>query len=30
MRKVYDSLADGMTINFPDKLTAYIKEKTQV
>lgn len=26
MRKVYDSMADGMTVNFPDKLTAYIKD----
>jgi glycerophosphoryl diester phosphodiesterase len=24
MRQVYDSGADGMTVNFPDKLTAYI------
>ncbi len=28
MRTVYDSGADGMTVNFPDKLTAYIKECT--
>ena len=27
MRQVYDSMADGMTVNFPDKLTAYIKEQ---
>jgi len=27
MRKVYDAMADGMTVNFPDKLTAYIKSK---
>lgn len=27
MRQVYDSGADGMTVNFPDKLTAYIGEK---
>lgn len=27
MRQVFDSGADGMTVNFPDKLTAYIKEK---
>ncbi len=26
MRAVYDSGADGMTVNFPDKLAAYIKE----
>lgn len=26
MRQVYDSMADGMTVNFPDKLTAYIQE----
>ena len=25
MRCVYDSGADGMTVNFPDKLTAYLK-----
>ena len=29
MRAVYDMGADGMTVNFPDKLTAYIKERTQ-
>ena len=29
MRSVYDAGADGMTVNFPDRLTAYIKEKTQ-
>lgn len=29
MRQVYDSMADGMTVNFPDKLTAYIQEQTQ-
>jgi glycerophosphoryl diester phosphodiesterase len=28
MRQVYDSMADGMTVNFPDKLSAYIKEQT--
>ncbi len=27
MKKVYDSGADGMTVNFPDLLTKYIKEK---
>ncbi|MBQ2757686.1 MAG: MBL fold metallo-hydrolase [Clostridia bacterium] len=27
MRHVYDCGADGMTVNFPDKLTAYIKEQ---
>ena len=27
MRSVYDSGADGMTVNFPDKLVAYIEEK---
>ena len=26
MRQVYFAGADGMTVNFPDKLTAYIKE----
>lgn len=26
MRQVYDAMADGMTVNFPDKLTAYIQE----
>lgn len=26
MRHVYDSLCDGMTVNFPDKLTEYIKK----
>ncbi len=29
MRQVYDSMADGMTVNFPDKLAAYIKETEQ-
>ena len=29
MRAVYNAGADGMTVNFPNKLTAYIKEKTQ-
>lgn len=28
MCKVYDSGADGMTVNFPDKLAAYIKQST--
>ena len=27
MKKVYDAGADGMTVNFPDKLTEYIAEK---
>ena len=27
MKKVYDAGADGMTVNFPDKLTEYIGEK---
>ena len=27
MRQVYDSMADGMTVNFPDKLFAYINEQ---
>jgi len=27
MRTVYDAGADGMTVNFPDKLTAYIEQK---
>lgn len=27
MHHVYDCGADGMTVNFPDKLTAYIKEQ---
>jgi len=26
MKNVYDCMADGMTVNFPDKLTAYIQE----
>ena len=29
MRNVYDSLCDGMTVNFPDELTKYIKEKSE-
>ena len=29
MRNVYDSMADGMTVNFPDKLNAYIKVKAE-
>ncbi len=29
MRQVYDSMADGMTVNFPDKLFAYMKEQTE-
>ena len=28
MGQVYDAGADGMTVNFPDKLTAYIAEQT--
>ena len=28
MRTVYDSMADGMTVNFPDKLVEYIKLQT--
>lgn len=28
MRQVYDSGADGMTVNFPDKLTSYISEQS--
>ena len=27
MKNVYDAGVDGMTVNFPDKLTEYIKEK---
>jgi len=27
MRSVYDAMADGMTVNFPDKLTEYIASK---
>lgn len=30
MRQVYDAGADGMTVNFPDKLTAYIQQKAEV
>ena len=29
MRQVYDAGAEGMTVNFPDKLTKYIAEKTK-
>ena len=29
MKYVYDCMADGMTVNFPDKLTAYIKEQSK-
>ena len=29
MRQVYDSMADGMTVNFPDKLAAYMKERDE-
>ena len=28
MRYIYDSLADGVTVNFPDKLYAYIQAQT--
>ena len=28
MRNVYDSMADGMTVNFPDKLVEYMKLQT--
>jgi glycerophosphoryl diester phosphodiesterase len=27
MKQVYDSMADGMTVNFPDLLKKYIDEK---
>ena len=26
MRYIYDCLTDGMTVNFPDKLTAYMRK----
>ena len=29
MRQVYDAMADGMTVNFPDKLFAYMKEQAE-
>lgn len=29
MRQVYDAGAEGMTVNFPDKLTNYIAQKTE-
>ena len=29
MKMVYDAGADGMTVNFPDKLTAYIQQQTE-
>lgn len=29
MRHAYDCMTDGMTVNFPDKLAAYIEEKTE-
>jgi len=29
MKNVYDSFGDGMTVNFPDKLTEYMKEKEE-
>lgn len=29
MRQVYDAGAEGMTVNFPDKLTQYIAQKTE-
>lgn len=28
MQAAYDAGVDGMTVNFPDKLRAYIKEKS--
>lgn len=28
MKRVCDANADGMTVNFPDKLMAYIREKS--
>lgn len=30
MRNAFDSLVDGMTVNFPDKLTAYIDMQTRI
>ncbi|MBQ7923517.1 MAG: MBL fold metallo-hydrolase [Clostridia bacterium] len=30
MRQVYDSMADGMTVNFPDKLAKYIREQAEI
>ena len=27
MKQVYETGADGMTVNFPDKLVKYMKEK---
>ena len=29
MRQVYDAGAEGMTVNFPDKLTSYMPQKTE-
>jgi len=29
MRAVYDAMADGMTVNFPDRLAAYILSQTE-
>lgn len=29
MRQVYDASAEGMTVNFPDKLTSYMAQKTE-
>lgn len=29
MRQVYDAGAEGMTVNFPDKLTSYMAQKTE-
>ena len=29
MKQVYDAGVDGMTVNFPDKLQAYIAEQTK-
>ena len=30
MKNVYDCMADGMTVNFPDKLVEYVKARTSV
>ena len=29
MRQVYDAGAEGMTVNFPDKLASYMAQKTE-
>ena len=29
MKQVYDAGADGMTVNFPDKLLQYIAQKNE-